>query len=485
MHNVLARQLRRFGLTADEPPATMATWAHFLERIEGFYDGADQNRYLLERSLRKSSDELIAANQALVSQAEEEIAEGEARYRNLFKLSRIATWEENFEGAAAALDALRDSGVSDLAEHLRANLDQLAEIIARVEVTGVNPAVAELVRSSDPESLIGPISATLVTEESAEAWIAQLLAIWDRLDSVRVDDLVGTRQDGELFHGFLEWHAPRIGRRFDYRRVVVTIVDITEMIEAERRMRGLLESQDAFLASISHELRTPLTSVLGFAEILLESGVDSSIDDRASMLELIATQAADLSDIVDDLLVAARTGAGRLTVGSVPVDLRTEVVQTIDAARNINSPVDVPVENGAVVYALGDAKRVRQIVRNLVSNAIKYGGPQIGVEFEAAGDDVFLRVIDNGEGLDDEAAGRVFERYFRSDFDDGRTASVGIGLTISRDLARMMDGDLFYEPDDGRTVFTLRLPAAPRSAVARAGDGADGSRGESLAHSDR
>lgn len=458
MHSVLARQMRRVGLTLDDVPADLDSWKRFLERVEGYYEDADQGRYLLERSLRHSTDELTASNERLTRFAEEEIAKREARYRDLFQLNKIATWEENFIGAAKALEELRAQGVTDIQKHVEDNRAALVDIITRVVVVDANPAVARLVGTESTEDLLGPVTEAMIDDDNAPAWIVQLKAIWDGVGSARIDHLTGTRMNGETFHGVLEWHAPLVGRHFDYRRVVVSIVDITELMETKRNMQKVLDSKDEFLASISHELRTPLTSVLGFAEVLQEMGSETPKDERDSLLGIIATQASDLSDIVEDLLVAARAELGQLTVGSVPVDLHAQVAQILEAGSNLSEPVQVPGRPNEPIKGLGDPQRVRQILRNLITNATKYGGDQIGVEIERETDEVVVRVVDNGTGLDQESAGRVFDRYYRSKPDENLTGSVGIGLTISRDLARMMNGDLVHERRDGLTVFTLRLP---------------------------
>ena len=458
MHSVLARQMRRVGLTLDEAPDNIEAWKLFLERVEGYYEDADQSRYLLERSLRHSSEELINANKELARLARIQLEESEARYRDLFRLSRIATWEENFVRAAEALEQLRASGITDIEEHLRANPGELRDIVMKVEVSAVNPAVGELVRNDDLESMVGSVAAELIDGASGPAWIAQLKAIWDGTPSVRIDHLVGTRQDGEVFHGVLEWHVPEVGGVLDYSRAVVTMVDITEMVEAEQRMQKVLESKDDFLASISHELRTPLTSVLGFAEVLREMGDTSSDDETNDLLGIIASQAADLSDIVEDLLVAARAELGQLTVGSVPVDLHAQVAQTLESGHGYTKAVQVPQRPEVPIKAAGDPQRVRQVLRNLITNAMRYGGPHVEVSIHHDHEHVYVDVIDDGGGLGEEMGQKIFERYYRSKTDESLTGSVGIGLTIARDLARMMDGDLYYQRREAKTVFTLELP---------------------------
>lgn len=459
MHRVLARQMRRMGLTLDEPPRDAATWKLFLERVEGSYDDADRNRYLNERSLRVSSDELLRANQRAAEMSRARIERSEAHYKDLFRQGPIPTWEEDFTPALETLENLREAGVSDLAALLEAEPRILADIISSVVVTDVNPAVARLIRSDNTQTLIGPIDPSLVIDQNTPAWIAQLMALWNGEGSLRIDHLVGVRADGDVFHGILEWHAPRVGEVFDYSRVVVSIIDITDRVVAEERMQDILKSKDEFLASISHELRTPLTSVLGFAD-LLRSMDDGSEEERDSFLEIIATQAGDLSNIVEDLLVAARAELGQLSVVSVPIDVHAQVAQVMEGRSVSLKPVHIPDRPSTPVKAIGDPERVRQILRNLTTNAERYGGDQISVEVVHNQSDIEIRVCDDGDGLDSEFRERIFERYYKASPEHGQPGSVGIGLTISRDLARMMGGDLNYDYQNGLSTFTLTLVKA-------------------------
>ncbi len=456
MHRVLQRQIRRLGLSTDTPPEDVASWKQFLERVDGFYANADRQRYLMERSLRVSSHELLQANEDLRDHNRDRLERSEAHYRDLFRQTLIPTWEENFQTAALMLAELRDRGVDDLESYLRDHPETLTEIVTAVEIVDVNPAVAELVRSEDPSTLIGPVDSRLVSEQNTPAWIAQLMTIWEQRGSLRIEHLVGDRLDGEVFHGILEWHAPFVGGEFDYSRVVVSIVDITDRIIAEERMQEILKSKDEFLASVSHELRTPLTSVLGFAEVLrsMEHGSD---DEKESLLEIIATQALDLSNIVEDLLVAARAELGQLSVISVGVDVHAQIAQVAEARGVAQKQIDLPERPRTPVRVAADPERVRQILRNLLTNAERYGGPQVRIEVEPESPLVAVRVRDNGPGLNEAVADRVFERYYRDSPGDAQPGSVGIGLTISRDLARMMGGNLYYERSDGWTAFTLEL----------------------------
>lgn len=112
------------------------------------------------------------------------------------------------------------------------------------------------------------------------------------------------------------------------------------------------------------------------------------------------------------------------------------------------------------VEALADAGRLRQILRNLVSNAFRHGGPNVTIEASRVGPSIVLTVRDNGHGLPKAEWQSIFDSYYRSHTVTGRPDSVGLGLTVARQLARRMAGDLSYRMSDGESCFTLTLPAA-------------------------
>jgi signal transduction histidine kinase len=115
---------------------------------------------------------------------------------------------------------------------------------------------------------------------------------------------------------------------------------------------------------------------------------------------------------------------------------------------------------GTSCRALADPARVRQIVRNLVSNAIRYGGDHVLVSLSSDAGSARVAVCDDGPGVPPDQADRIFEPYHRSHITNGLTAPVGLGLTVSRKLARLMDGDLVYRRERGSSVFELTLPCA-------------------------
>ena len=236
---------------------------------------------------------------------------------------------------------------------------------------------------------------------------------------------------------------------------MVVVIDITDRIAAEERMRQMVKSKDEFLATVSHELRTPLTSVVGYAEVLRGAGLDDA--EQRAMVETIADQAADLSNIVEDLLVGARAELGQLDVDASPFD----VFEVVHQILNQHRAVALEYPGHGPILAVGDCARVRQILRNLMSNAERYGGSHRLMTVEVDGVWVRISVCDDGAPLAIETIERIFDRYYRGRHRSGRPGSVGIGLTISRELARLMHGDLTYRHDGTWSRLELTLPAAP------------------------
>jgi signal transduction histidine kinase len=223
----------------------------------------------------------------------------------------------------------------------------------------------------------------------------------------------------------------------------------------EEQLRATMRSKDELVASISHELRTPLTAVVGFAQLLRDSA-DIAHDEREAMIRSIVEEGADLANIVEDLLTVAKAESGTLTVVRVPVDLRAQANQVVESLREEDA-AHVTV-TGEARRAAGDPGRTRQILRNLVSNALRYGGEEVIVEVVASSQPT-VRVLDNGEGIPESERERIFESYQKAHNTPGLAGSIGLGLAISRSLARLMDGDLTYAYEGGQSIFEFTLPS--------------------------
>ena len=239
---------------------------------------------------------------------------------------------------------------------------------------------------------------------------------------------------------------------------------LEELTMLKDRLEDQVRGKDQFIATVSHELRTPLTTVLGLSHELGERRESFSDDELDEVVTLIANESTELSNLIEDLLVGARADVSTLSLHSQFIDVAVEMDQVVDShAHQRDSDEAVPVHYSARREKLwADPLRFRQIVRNLLSNATRYGGDKIWVEVEDRAETVTVSVVDNGDGVPDVLQRRIFEAYERADHSNAaQPGSVGLGLAVSRRLADLMNGTLEYRRVDGTTRFELSLPAFP------------------------
>lgn len=241
-----------------------------------------------------------------------------------------------------------------------------------------------------------------------------------------------------------------------YETAAAMIGAYWEREAAREILMGLVRSKDEFLASVSHELRTPLTGVVGFGEILRDPRRSFTASEREELLDVMLRQANDLSNIVEDLSIAAKADLGTLYVSMGPVDLAAQVSEALESFDpTLVADLEVTRQE---TWVTADAARIRQIVRNLVSNAFRYGGDVVRIGVERRGDAGSITVRDDGQPIGEQDRVRIFEPFERAHAVRGVTAALGLGLSISKRLAELMGGELFYSHDGRESIFELRLP---------------------------
>jgi len=239
------------------------------------------------------------------------------------------------------------------------------------------------------------------------------------------------------------WKASQFEGVPNYSRIVIVDLDVTDLRAAQRSLTDAVEAKDRLVATIAHELRNPITSMVGFTSILDSDWDELDNASRREMASLTATQASDVALLLEDLLAAAAGPTVPVSDEALSLD---EVLAGVDLEGFVRNVVP-----GVIVW--GDQLRIRQIVRNLVSNARRYGGPTRELHVEVHRDQVRVSIRDDGQGLAPGLAGRLFEPLATG----GASGSLGLGLSVSRQLARAMGGDLGFERRSDWTVFELIL----------------------------
>jgi PAS domain S-box-containing protein len=228
--------------------------------------------------------------------------------------------------------------------------------------------------------------------------------------------------------------------------------------------RALDELKGEFVATVSHELRTPLAAIYGSAQTLLRDDIEIAEDKRHRLLQVIAQESERLSRVAADILLANRIDSGRLQLDTSPLDvghLAEEVVEEMRSCIADREDVTlalVTVESAS--FVAGDQDKLRQVLINLVDNAVKYSpdGGAVEMRVEATGTALRVSVSDEGLGIPHGEQQRIFGKFYRCDPQLSRgVGGTGLGLYICRELVRRMDGRLTVSSREGST-FLVELP---------------------------
>jgi PAS domain S-box-containing protein len=236
---------------------------------------------------------------------------------------------------------------------------------------------------------------------------------------------------------------------------IVVLTDISERLETERL-------RDTFIGMLSHELRTPVTSIYGGSQVLLDRGDRLSPEVTHELIGDIASEAERLHRLIENLLVLARVERGQELAGGEPILLQRLLPTIIERERilwpatriTMSVPSGLPTVQGHDGY-------VAQVIRNLVSNAGKYAGAGSSVEIvaERRDDAVAVRVLDDGTGLSEGDAGRLFDLYYRAPSAAGRAPGAGIGLYVCQRIIMALGGRIWAAGrPEGGAEFGFELP---------------------------
>lgn len=249
----------------------------------------------------------------------------------------------------------------------------------------------------------------------------------------------------------LRWHGPsdELGR----------LVSVFNQMMG--RIEHLFSVQQRFVADISHELRTPLTAIQGNIEMVKRYGADEE------SLDAIASESRRMSRLVNDLLMLARADYGGMTVELFPIDLDTTLLAAFESGRALAQGRDLNIRLGHFepVRINGNADRIKQVVLNLIGNAIKFteDGGTITVSLERARGEALITVQDTGIGIGEDDLKRVFDRFYQSDPSRAHQGDgFGLGLSIAKWIVEAHHGYISVTSTPGQgTAFAVHLPLLP------------------------
>jgi len=227
-----------------------------------------------------------------------------------------------------------------------------------------------------------------------------------------------------------------------------------------------------FLATMSHEIRTPLNGVLGMAQIMESGELDT---DQRQRLDTITASGRSLLAVINAILDLSKIEAGRMDITAAPFDLPAQM-ETLNhlyggLARDKGLEFTLTVAPGAAGWRLGDAERLRQVLSNLISNAVKFTeSGAVRVTIDGDGARVRAQVVDTGPGVPEDQRQRLFTKFAQLDSSSTRRiGGSGLGLAICKTLVELMGGEIaFFAPPDGGAGFSMDLPMPETSPASRA-----------------
>jgi PAS domain S-box-containing protein len=435
-HPLVGQLLSSVGATDAQAPS-LETWRELLARLSQMYYETDQDRDELERSIESSSRDMQRLYQELKHKAETERVEQEAIMR--------ATLESAIEGILV--------------------VDNHHGVIA------VNRRFAEMARIPE-EELATRDRRVLIRRALKKVKMADIIT--GRIDELYENDAT-MRDEVELIDGsVMDWFSAPV-RTSDGVKVgrVAFVRDVTAERHAQQQLEQAREAAESasqaksqFLASMSHELRTPLTAVIGLADLLLLER-DPLNDRQREYLNGIASSGRHLLALVNDVLDLAKIEAGKqvLSLESVPIhDAIEEGVTAILPLANTRGVMLEPATIVAVPNVRADRVRLRQILYNLISNAVKFTDRGGTVRIRARRDDdrVSIAVIDTGIGIATRDLSRLYRSFEQLTLPSGdRPGGTGLGLALTKRLVEMHGGTIDVESELGvGTTFTVRIPVA-------------------------
>ncbi len=314
------------------------------------------------------------------------------------------------------------------------------------------------------EELIGQNLSALIPEEERDQVLIDIQFLVDKQPPPTPYTHQFLRKDLSTFYAHVNWNYIR-DQEGDVLGFIVVISDITELERARSEAVKAHQAKSSFLSSMSHELRTPLNSVIGFSH-LIQTDPDAS-DEIKSNIDEVLNSGHLLLELIDDLLELSLIESGKLSVNLATLDPIEIVEHCIKLTENAATSRHISVEfNKQFSHPVhSDARRLKEVILNLISNGLKYNslGGTLSIYFEEDNARALrICIKDTGAGIPDEKKESVFEPFERLGHERSNIQGTGIGLTITKNLIATLNGNIGFSSEQGKgTTFWIDIPREP------------------------
>lgn len=358
--------------------------------------------------------------------------------------------------------AERERRIKTITDNVR---DALFMVQADGTCTYASPYAGSMF-SREPDTLVDRPFAALFGRNAQTAIDRRLRPLWNGDErncafQFRMDDAAGGR--------WMDAHLSAVPGEHGVASIVASVRDISDakqleadLTKARQKAEHAAQAKAAFLANMSHEIRTPMNGVIGFTDLLLDSELSGTQRRHA---QRIADSGRAMMRLLNDILDMSKIDSGKLAIVPAPVDLRAKIETCVGllqpVADSAGITLEAKVEADVPSRLIGDPLRMRQILLNLIGNAVKFTEKgRVSVHARVEGDLLEISVSDTGIGIAPERLSDIFDQFRQADGSIARKyGGTGLGLAISNQLARLMGGEIAVQSqlDEGAT-FTLRIP---------------------------
>ena len=473
MHKLLATQIKRHMKEEQEIPPG---WKEFIEAVSLAYQEFNDDYALMERAMNISSEELMEKNSALTGEIlKRKQVEDKLMDINLELEQRVKIRTKELNQTNQKLN-IEVNKLNESESRIRTIMNSVVDGIVTIDEDGIiesiNPA-AEQIFGYGFEELIGYNVTCLIPESYRKDHENAMIKFKETGVHTIIGqylELEGLRKDGSMFPLCIAINRMRLRDRYRFTGVVRDITEQKqkeiELIQAKEEAEKSNQAKSEFLSSMSHELRTPMNAILGFSQLLTTNTLDPLSQAQASQTNEIYKAGNHLLELINEILNLSGIESGEISLSIENIYLAELIDDILSLVTPLADKKSITVFNQTIEQpdniVFADKIRLKQVLLNIISNAIKYTLDGGTITFALTGPKdgmVTISIADTGIGVPKEKIGSLFEPFNRLGAEQTEVEGTGIGLSIAKQLIELMRGTISVVSTVGKgSTFSVQIP---------------------------